>query len=280
MEYNIFEIIKKEKKKISSLNIQNTNKLFCKYFFKYILDIKENFENIDIDLFNNEISKINVMLFNIFWIILLSCFNIHITIFFLERASLLFTEYIKLSTEKEESTEQLINQSIIFTYKKTIGDTSIENIIEENKKQQFSNEEKYKKILRVRDNTYIFIKILDSIIVKKYLDIDKYKKNNKSIINNLFNIYQNIENDKIDKYIFFKINKIFQDYNTEKALFIINIIIGIISELSDFDAEGLNFSVDVLENTIEFYESNNMFDNQPYNKIYLEVKKSIYRFIT
>ena len=96
MEYNIFEIIKKEKKKISSLNIQNTNKLFCKYFFKYILDIKENFENINIDLFNTEISKINVMLFNIFWIILLSCFNIHITIFFLERASLLFTEYIKL----------------------------------------------------------------------------------------------------------------------------------------------------------------------------------------
>ena len=142
------------------------------------------------------------------------------------------------------------------------------------------DEEKYKKILRVRDNTYIFIKILDSIIVKKYIDIDKYKKNNKSIVNNLFNIYQNIKNDKIDKYIFFKINKIFQDYNTEKALFIINIIIGIISELSDFDAGGLNFSIDVLENTIEFYESNNMFDNQTFNKIYLDIKKSIYRFIT
>ena len=280
MEYNIFEIIKKEKKKINSLNIQNTNKLFCKYFFKYILDIKENFENINIDLFNNEISKINVMLFNIFWIILLSCFNIHITIFFLERASLLFTEYIKLSSEKEESTEQLINQSIIFTYNKTIGDTSIENIIKENKKQKLCNDEKYKKILRVRDNTYIFIKILDLIIVKKYIDIDKYKKNNKNIISNLFNIYQNIENDKIDKYIFFKINKILQDYNTEKSLFIINIILGIISELSNFDVEGLKFSVNVLENTIEFYESNNMFDNQPYNKIYLKVKKSIYRFIT
>ena len=129
--------LSRKRKKISSLNIQNTNKLFCKYFFKYILDIKENFENINIDLFNNEISKINVMLFNIFWIILLSCFNIHITIFFLERASLLFTEYIKLSSEKEESTDKLINQSIIFTYKKTIGETSIENIIEDNKKQEF-----------------------------------------------------------------------------------------------------------------------------------------------
>ena len=94
MEFSIFEIIKKEKKNIANISLISTNKLFCKFFFKYILDIKSNLEP---TFFNNNISKISNMLFNIFWIIFLISFNSHITIFFMERASLLFSEYIKLS---------------------------------------------------------------------------------------------------------------------------------------------------------------------------------------
>lgn len=276
-EHNIFEIIKKEKKTITNVNLQNINKLFCKYFFKYTLELKNSFESIDPRIFNKDISKINNMLFNIFWIIFMVSFNIHITIFFLERASLLFIEYIKLSYEKKEDINQMINKSIIFTYNKTIGDTSIDKIVEENKKQEYINKEKYKKIIRVKDSTYIFIKILDNILITDYTDIEKYKKSNKSIISNLFNIYQNIQTEKIDKYLFFKINNLLQEYPTEKALFIIRIVIDIINELSHL--ENIHFSLNILDSTIEYYENNNLFSNINNKKIYNEIKENVYRFI-
>ena len=47
METSIFQIIKKEKKNINSVNLSNVNRLFCKYYFKYILDIKDNLIQID-----------------------------------------------------------------------------------------------------------------------------------------------------------------------------------------------------------------------------------------
>ena len=284
MESSIFEIVKKEKKNITYINLQTVNKLFCKYFFKYIVDIKNSFEEIDNYTFHNNITKISNMLFNIFWIIFLVSFNIHITIFFVERASLLFIEYIKLSIEKNDESENLINQSIIFTYDKTIGDTSLEKIIEENKKQENLNQVKYRKILKIRDNTYIFVKILDNILIKNYSDIEKYKKNNKCIINNLFHIYQNNNTEKIDKYLFFKINKILNDYTTEKGLFLIRIVIEIIYEIADI--ENIGFFLNILDNTLEYYESNNLFDNISFGtkdihnkKIYNEIKENIYRFI-
>ena len=286
MESSIFEIVKKEKKNITYINLQTVNKLFCKYFFKYIVDIKNSFEEIDNYTFSNNITKISNMLFNIFWIIFLVSFNIHITIFFVERASLLFIEYIKLSIEKNDESENLINQSIIFTYDKTIGDTSLEKIIEENKKQENLNQVKYRKILKIRDNTYIFVKILDNILIKNYADIEKYKKNNKCIINNLFYIYQNNNTEKIDKYLFFKINKILNDYTTDKGLFIIRIIIEIIKEIADIDIENIGFFLNILDNTLEYYENNNLFDNISFGtkdihnkKIYNDIKENIYRFI-
>ena len=135
MEFSIFEIIKKEKKNINNLNLISINKLFCKYFIKYVLDIKNN---LDEYMFNYNIEKINNMIFNIFWIIFFVSFNTHITIFFLERSSLLFIEYIKLSIEKkEDKKEKILNQAIIFTYNKTVGDASLEQIIDENKKNDF-----------------------------------------------------------------------------------------------------------------------------------------------
>jgi hypothetical protein len=281
-ELSIFEIIKKEKKNINHINLISVNKLFCKYFLKYIIDIKNN---LDEQLFNCNIEKINNMIFNIFWIIFLISFNTHITIFFLERASLLFIEYIKLSI-KEEKKDKIINQAIIFTYNKTIGDASLEQIIDENNKNEFLNKNKYNKILKIRDNTYIFIKILNHILLKKNYDIEKNKKNNKSIINNLFHIYQKNKNyKKLDKYLFFKIDKILSENNIDKSLFIIRIIVDIIYELCQI--ENIDFVIEIIDNTIEQYETNNLFNNISYctneiqnRKIYINIKKNIYRFIT
>ena len=58
METSIFQIIKKEKKNINSVNLSNVNRLFSKYYFKYILDIKENFIQIDKSIFNKQVNKI------------------------------------------------------------------------------------------------------------------------------------------------------------------------------------------------------------------------------
>ena len=279
MEYNIFEIIKKEKKNILNVNLQSVNKLFCKYFIKYLIDIKKNLDDIEKNLFNTEVVKINNMMFNIFWIIFMVSFNIHITIFFLERASLLFIEYIKLSYEKKEKEDNIINQSILFTYNKTIGDTSIENIVKENKNHSFINQNKYEKILRIRDNTYIFVKILDRILLTSYSDIELYKKNNKCIINNLFTIYQNIKTDHIDKFLFFKVNKLLSEYEIDKALYIIRILIKIVNDLSHLDLDMFYFSLKILDNTIEYYETNNLFSNINNKKNYIDIKENVFRFI-
>lgn len=287
METSIFQIIKKEKKNINSVNLSNVNRLFSKYYFKYILDIKDNFNQIDNNIFTKEVSKISNMLFNIFWIIFLISFNIHITIFFLERASLLCIEYIKLSTENNNDLNKIINQSIIFTYEKTIGDTSIENILEENKNDKIFNSDKYKSILNIRNNSYIFVKILDYIIVKDEEEISKYKKNSRFIINQLYIIYQNLDNEIVDKYFFLKFNKILQEYNTDKSIFIIRIIIGILYEISNIDLSEQNVFIEILNQTLEHYENNGYFDNISYNvkdlskkKIFLEFKENIYRLIS
>ena len=280
MEFSIFEIIKKEKKNIANVNLISINKLFCKYFFKYILDIKLNLEP---NFFNNNISKISNMLFNIFWIIFLISFNTHITIFFMERASLLFSEYIKLSIEKKEKVENLINQAIIFTYNKTIGDTSIEEIIEENKKCIFSNQIKYKKIIKIRDNTYLFIKILDNIIICSDEEIENYKKNNKSIINYLYKIYQHHNTEKIDKYLFFKFNKFFSDFKLEKAINLIKLVVEIVNEISNLDDKNITVGLNTLDKTLEFYESQDQYNNnfEIQNKeIKSQIRGNIYRYIT
>lgn len=287
METSIFQIIKKEKKNINSVNLSNVNRLFSKYYFKYILDIKENFIQIDKSIFNKQVNKISNMLFNIFWIIFLSSFNIHITIFFLERASLLCIEYIKLSIENDKDINKIINQSIIFTYEKTIGDTSLENILEENKNDKIFNSNKYKSILKIRNNTFIFVKILDHIIVSEFEEINKYKKNNRFIINQLYNIYQNLDNEIVDKYLFLKFNKLFMDYNIEKSIFIIRIIIGVLYEISNINLEDQKNFIDIVTQTIEYYETNGYLDNISYNitdiskkKIFLEFKENIYRLIS
>ena len=287
METSIFQIIKKEKKNINSVNLSNVNRLFSKYYFKYILDIKENFIQIDKSIFNKQVNKISNMLFNIFWIIFLISFNIHITIFFLERASLLCIEYIKLSIENDKDINKIINQSIIFTYEKTIGDTSLENILEENKNDKIFNSNKYKSILKIRNNTFIFVKILDHIIVSEFEEINKYKKNNRFIINQLYNIYQNLDNEIVDKYLFLKFNKLFMDYNIEKSIFIIRIIIGVLYEISNINLEDQKNFIDIVTQTIEYYETNGYLDNISYNitdiskkKIFLEFKENIYRLIS
>ena len=303
-EYNIFDIIRQEKKNIYLVSPINVNKIFCKYYLTFMNNIYKNMEkikgeqndikNISECIFEDNISKIGNMLFNIFWVIFLTSFNIHITIFFIERASLLFYEFISLSLKEKNyiiETHSYINDAIIFTYRKTIGDTTLENIIKENNQNLLSEHaELYRNILLSRDSSFLMSKIINHIIIKKDEDILKYKKNNKNLINLIYNIYKKID---IDKYLFFKVNKILEENNLEKSLYILTILISIIHEFILLDFFEFNTSSEDKENFINFIEytfnnfnQNKYFDDISYNtsditkkKTYIDFKEQVLRYI-
>ncbi len=303
-EYNIFEIIKQEKKNIYLVSPINVNKIFCKYYLTFMNNIYKNMEKIKGEQdnirsinecsFEENISKIGNMLFNIFWVIFLTSFNIHITIFFIERASLLFYEFISLSLKEKNyviETHSYVNDAIIFTYRKTIGDTTLENIIRETD-ENISSEytDLYKNILLSRDSSFLMSKIINHIIIKEDEDIIKYKKNNKQLINLIYNIYNVID---IDKYLFFKVNKILEENILDKGLFIITILIVTIHEFTLLNFFEFNTSEEDKDNFLTFIDytlnsflSNQEFDNISYNtsditkkKIYLDFKENVLRYI-
>lgn len=303
-EYNIFDIIRQEKKNIYLVSPINVNKIFCKYYLTFMNNIYKNMEkikgeqddikNINECIFEDNISKIGNMIFNIFWVIFLTSFNIHITIFFIERASLLFYEFISLSLKEKNyviETHSYINDAIIFTYRKTIGDTTLENIIKENNENLSSeHSELYKNILISRDSSFLMSKIINHIIIKKDEDILKYKKNNKNLVNLIYSIYKKID---IDKYLFFKVNKILEENNLDKSLYILTILISIIHEFILLDFFEFNTSIEDKENFINFIEytfnnfnQNKYFDDISYNtseitkkKTYNDFKEQVLRYI-
>lgn len=305
-EYNIFDIIRQEKKNIYLVSPINVNKIFCKYYLTFMNNIYKNMEEIKGEqdniknknecIFEDNISKIGNMLFNIFWVIFLTSFNIHITIFFIERASLLFYEFISLSLKEKNyviETHSYVNDAIIFTYRKTIGETTLENIIKENNDNLLSeHSELFKNVLISRDSSFLMSKIINHIIIKNNEDILKYKKNNKNIINLIYRIYKVIN---IDKYLFFKVNKILEENENDldKSLYIITILINIIYEFVLLDFFEFNTSIEDKENFINFIEytfnnfnQNKYFDDISYNtseitkkKTYIDFKEQVLRYI-
>ena len=305
-EYNIFEIIRKEKKSIALIAPYNINKIYSKYFFKYILEIKNKLFEIEKESFINDkeeqisfnyekdIEIVSNMVYHIFWILFLTSFNIHITIFFIERAMLLFSEFINLSLKEKDyiiESNSHINDAIIFTYKKTIGNITLQEIIDENESKKYTFDyDKYKKILKVRDNTYLVTKIINKIVLSDNLEIAKHQKNNKYLIQPLYNIYQNIN---IDQYLFFNFNKILNENTLDKALFLIRIIVEVINEFInmnffEFNSEDkdINFFLEFLDNTLNNFINNEQFNNISYctndihkKKIFIDFKESVLRYI-
>ena len=72
-EYNIFEIVRSEKKNLSSVSIPQLNKVFVKYYLKFIHELHYKFtqdtdfkDNDSID-FENNIDSIGNFVFHIFY---------------------------------------------------------------------------------------------------------------------------------------------------------------------------------------------------------------------
>ena len=287
---NIFDIIKKEKINISEIDTYNINKFFLRYYYKYMLLIKKKLVEQNEVIFENEIEPIGNMFFHISWIILLTTFNIHITLFFMERAALLFSEYIIISSNEEKykiESNTKLNDAIIFTYKKTVGETVLEKILKEN--EHLKNNSIYKSLLNVRTCNYLDIKMINEILkLKSYKQIERNMKILKNIFENIYSIYQIID---IDTHLYSKILNLFNKENISKTLFMIKIYCEIVDiYLSDLFFNNIEkeieFFLEILDKNFLDFDKNSKFDKISYsvtdiynNKVFKEFKDCVFKFI-
>lgn len=297
-EYNIFEIIRSEKKNLNSISPTQVSKVFSKYYWKYMNDLKKKLLDLEnqvdthsISFIENE-STIGNFLFHIFYAIYLTSFNIHISIFFLERASLLFFEFISLSIQEKEyqvECNSYINDAIIFTYKKTIGNVTLENIIEENKSNvTVHNHHNYLKILSIRNSSYLFIKILNKFLLVE--EIENFKKIYKNINEILVKIYLQID---IDKYLFSCVSGLLDKYELSTSIILIKILLDTLLHLIDLDFFKFKKTEEEINNLINYLDIffhkfiNNtdikLLSQEPElkkNTLYLIFKEDIIRYIS
>ena len=239
-EYNIFEIIRSEKKNLNTVSSIQVSKVFAKYYWKYMRELKCKFLDLEYKLeinvinFTEKASYMGNFLFQIFYASYLTSFNIHISIFFLERASLLFFEFISLSIQEKEykiESNSYLNDAIIFTYKKTMGNVTIDNILEENKNNNvLQNQEKYHELLNIRNCSYLFIKILNKFLLAP--EVENFNKIYKNINESCNKIYLKID---IDKFLYSMVSQVSNDYNLATSIFLIRILLDIILEFINLD---------------------------------------------
>ena len=259
-EYNIFEIIRSEKKNLNSVSPQQVSKVFAKYYWKYMTDLRVKFLDLESQLdnpvinFTDNISIIGNFLFQIFYAIYLTSFNIHISIFFLERASLLFFEFISLSIQEKEykiESNSYLNDAIIFTYKKTMGNVTIDNILEENKNNNvLQNQGKYQELLYIRNSSYLLTKILNKFLLAA--EVENFNKIYKNINESCVKIYLKID---IDKFMYAMVSQVLNNYDMPTTIFLIRILLDIILEFINLD----------------FFESNNLEKDLKDFTAYLEL---------
>ena len=290
-ESNIFDIIRRERLNICDIDTNNINKVFLKFYFKYMLLIKKKLQGQKEINFEEDIDAISNMFFHISWIILLTSFNIHIAIFFMERAALLFSEFIIISSSVPKyvlDTNNKLNDAIIFTYKKTVGETVIDRILKEN--ISIGHNTIYKSLLNVRKNNYLYIKITNHILKSNNFKlIEKSMKISKHLIEPIYKIYQIID---IDNYLYPRILQILNKENDIiKSLFLIKINVEIIDIfLSDYFFNNLEKEIDyfleILDNNYNNLYNLGEFSNISYkcndihnNKIFNHLKKCVFEFL-
>ena len=259
-EYNIFEIIRSEKKNLNSVSPQQVSKVFAKYYWKYMGDLQYKFLDLESTLenpvinFTDNVSIIGNFLFQIFYAIYLTSFNIHISIFFLERAALLFFEFISLSIQEKEykiESNSYLNDAIIFTYKKTMGNVTIDNILEENKNNNvLQNQGKYQELLYIRNSSYLLTKILNKFLLAA--EVENFNKIYKNINESCVKIYLKID---IDKFMYAMVSQVLNNYDMPTTIFLIRILLDIILEFINLD----------------FFESNNLEKDLKDFTAYLEL---------
>ena len=208
---------------INFINQEKTNKnIHIKKCFKYFnscliksfIELNNKFNQID-NKNKNIICGIN-MIYHIYFLLINYSNNIKLTIFLLERAILLYTEFIIMSQDKKIIDDICFipntNDAVSFAFKKTIGPLKINTLI------------KTKKNIK---NIKLLSLILKNIYIQKFLDKSNNVNNdinndlNNDLNNELTKISVDLENELFnlfDKniyidYIFTKIKYILETNN-------------------------------------------------------------------
>ena len=232
-----------QEKQFSKISSKQLITYFVNCFKKSIIDLDSKFVNIKNKQLNI-ISGTN-MLYHIFLMLICYTNNIKLTKFLIDRAILLFTEFIIMSQDKKIIEDICfipdITDAISFCYKKTIGSIKIEDIKTNN--INFIIEEIFKIFLNIYINIFIY-SISESDKIYNYDNLDLPG-------DLLLNIFIEIftKKKKYNRFILDYINTILAGLN-EKPILDKIIIIRIVLEIM------LIYQKKHTENFIIFFKSN------------------------
>ena len=182
-----------------------------------------------------------------------------------------------------------INDAIIFTYKKTIGNVTLENIIEENKcNSNLNTNPNYAKILAIRNSSFLFTKILNTFMLGE--EIENFKKIYKNINEMLVKIYLHID---IDKFLYSSICQILEKYEISHSILLSRIMLDIIIQFINLDyfqfkttPEELRDFLNILDIYFDKFIQNTNLDllvqeiELKKNGLYQIFKEDIIRYVT
>jgi len=302
--HELINFINKERLS-KKVNYKKTISFFHKCLNRSIIEMSNKFENIK-GINESIISGIN-MIYHIFFILITYTNNIKLTIFLLERAILLYTEFIIMSQDKSVVDEIYfipnINDAIAFSFKKTIGPIVVKDFETNHKSNLFVKDiclllrnmyKLYFKKPDIFENTNLFSiqveknyhainKLLGgdtiSSIKNKYYSNDVLdsnsqtlvKDNNESISLNLF--LSIIDEEIFNKLLEFNINELY-DHILSKLDCIMNSNDKLINKLGKiklilfiFTKEHLKYNLTIESEIYEYLVKNNKKKNYVYEEI-------------
>lgn len=279
---DILEFINKEKLKQKLNNIEIYD-VFCSCAKKIIIKL---YSKLTIDLSELNYSKNFIIsngldiFYNIFFILINYTNNIKVTLFLIQRAIILYIEFITISNNrilaKDFYYNPKISDAVVFVYKKTLGDLNISSLKKTNN-NFYIVKKTCKIILILLYETYIYNNSLedDNIVMNGILFHFKdlfYKLFNNT--NNNLKII-NLINDKIVSFINHEIysnNSI--NYNFYNTIYSLKIICNhLILTLRRYKTNQISndFFIDIFEKYEKFIKSNHDISN--YTKLDLLCKK-------
>lgn len=129
---DLIVLIEQEKLPFQKFDQINSLKFYCYYISKVVIEtylkLKE-FDNLDL---NEAVLTGSNMIHHIFWILTSYTFNLQPTVFLVDRAILLYIQFIVMSRNPEMNNDPCylpnINDALTFTYRKSIGPISAINL--------------------------------------------------------------------------------------------------------------------------------------------------------
>jgi len=229
---DLLVLIEQEKLPFQKFDQINSLKFYCYYISKVVVEtylkLKE-FDNLDL---NEAILTGSNMIHHIFWILTSYTFNLQPTVFLVDRAILLYIQFIVMSRNPEMNNDPCylpnISDALTFTYRKSIGPISAINLENQpNLERVRSSSHMVKMIVQ-----YIFLFLVKPEEIKKRENTDftqsgdsLEKKYLESVIDQTLNfltniIYQVYQKIPIDDHHLYQLTlPLFSDITTENFIY-------------------------------------------------------------